>query len=96
MRITFASEQVAEAAVELWQRHGFAATRTGTTVVTNGPTLWAVPVLARSIGLDQVQRMIVHDRRAATTQRSKDGPGTLARPARLERRRSDGAQPSKG
>ena len=96
MRITFASEQVAEAAVELWQRHGFAATRAGTTVVTNCPTLWAVPVLARSIGLDQVQRMIVHDRRTSTTQRSKDERGNLAGPARPERRHSDRAQPIKG
>jgi hypothetical protein len=59
MRITFFTEQAAEAAVETWERHGFAAARSGTVVVTDCPTLWAVPIIHRTIGFHQVERLDV-------------------------------------
>lgn len=59
MRITFFTEQAAEAAVETWERHGFVAARTGTVVVTDCPTLWAVPIIHRTIGFHQVERLDV-------------------------------------
>jgi hypothetical protein len=59
MRITFFTEQAAEAAVETWERHGFAAARSGTVVVTDCPTLWAVPIIHRVIGFGQVERFDV-------------------------------------
>jgi len=59
MRITFFTEQAAEAAVETWERHGFAAARSGTVVVTDCPTLWAVPIIKRVIGFHQVERLDV-------------------------------------
>lgn len=59
MRITFFTEQAAEAAVETWERHGFAAARSGTVVVTDCPTLWAVPIINRVIGFHQVERLDV-------------------------------------
>ena len=59
MRITFFTEQAAEAAVETWKRHGFAAARSGTVVVTDCPTLWAVPIIQRAIGFSQVERLDV-------------------------------------
>jgi hypothetical protein len=59
MRITFFTEQAAQAAVETWERHGFAATRSGTVVVTDCPTLWAVPIVDRVIGFGQVERFDV-------------------------------------
>jgi hypothetical protein len=68
MRIVFSNEQTARAAVDLWEQHGFDATRDGTTVVTDCPTLWAVPVLERAIGLDQVRRLVVHDQRSPAAQ----------------------------
>lgn len=59
MRITFFTEQAAQAAVETWERHGFAAVRSGTVVVTDCPTLWAVPIIHRAIGFHQVERLDV-------------------------------------
>jgi len=59
MRITFFTEQAAEAAIETWKRHGFAAARSGTVVVTDCPTLWAVPIIHRTIGFHQVERLDV-------------------------------------
>jgi hypothetical protein len=57
MRITFFTEEAAKAAVETWERHGFAAARSGTVVVTDCPTLWAVPIIHRTIGFHQVERL---------------------------------------
>ena len=62
MRITFLTEQAAEAAVETWERHGFAAARSGTVVITDGPTLWAVPMVHRAIGFHQVERLDITSR----------------------------------
>jgi hypothetical protein len=59
MRITFFTEQAAEAAVETWERHGFAAARSGTVVVTDCPTLWAVPIIHRAIGFHLVEKLDV-------------------------------------
>ena len=59
MRITFFTEQAAEAAVETWERHGFTAARSGTVVITDCPTLWAVPIIHRAIGFQQVERLDV-------------------------------------
>jgi hypothetical protein len=59
MRITFFTEQAAQVAVETWERHGFSAARSGTVVVTDCPTLWAVPIIHRVIGLGQVDRFDV-------------------------------------
>jgi hypothetical protein len=59
MRITFITEQAAVAAVETWERHGFSASRSGTVVVTDCPTLWAVPIIHRAIGFHQVERLEV-------------------------------------
>jgi hypothetical protein len=59
MRITFFTEQAAVAAVETWERHGFTAARSGTVVITDCPTLWAVPIIHRAIGFHQVERLDV-------------------------------------
>jgi hypothetical protein len=59
MRITFLTEQAAVAAVETWERHGFSAARSGTVVITDCPTLWAVPIIHRAIGFHQVERLEV-------------------------------------
>jgi hypothetical protein len=59
MRITFFMEQAAQAAVATWERHGFTAARSGTVVVTDCPTLWAVPIIHRVIGFGQVERFDV-------------------------------------
>ncbi len=59
MKITFSSEKVAKAAVSIWERNGFRATRTGPTIVTDCPTLWAVPILRRAIGFDRVEKVAV-------------------------------------
>jgi hypothetical protein len=57
VRITFSTEAAAEAAVEIWERHGFMAVRSGTTITTDCPSLWAVPIIDRTLGLHQVERL---------------------------------------
>jgi hypothetical protein len=59
MRISFFTERAAQAAVEIWERHGLDAMRSGTVVVTDCPTLWAVPIINQAIGFDQVERFDV-------------------------------------
>lgn len=59
MRIEFLTEDVAQGAVEIWTRHGFSATRRGSTVTTNCPALWSVSVIDRDIGFDKVVRVDV-------------------------------------
>jgi hypothetical protein len=61
VRIRFSTETAAKAAVRIWERHGYRATRAGKTVLTDGPTLWAVSVLERTIGFDQVEQFDVND-----------------------------------
>ncbi len=62
MQITFSTEAAAEAAVEIWERHGFTAARSGTTILTDCPSLWAVTIIDRAIGLHQVERLDLHAR----------------------------------
>lgn len=59
MRISFLTEAVAQAAVEMWKGQGFSASRCGTSVTTDCPTLWAVSVVDRQIGFDKVERLEV-------------------------------------
>jgi hypothetical protein len=74
MRITFFTEDAAQAAVDIWKRHGFEATRTGTVVATDCPTLWAVPVINRAIGFDKVKRFDVVATDDAPLPRQPFGP----------------------
>ncbi len=62
MRITFYEEASATTAVDIFKRHGFAARRLAATVVTSCPTLWAVTMIDRSIGLDRVAELDVASR----------------------------------
>jgi len=59
MQITFFTEHAAQAAVRIWEQHGFSAVRLGTVVVSDCPTLWAVPIIRRAIGFHQVERLDV-------------------------------------
>jgi hypothetical protein len=82
MRITFFTEQAARAAVEIWERHGFAAARTGTVVVTDCPTLWAVPIIHRVIGFNQVERFDVLSPAkpaSSSSTAAQEGSATLGR-----------------
>jgi hypothetical protein len=57
MRIQFSSEHAAQAAADVFERYGYRASRNGTLVVTNCPTLLAVPVVDRAVGLDRVLQL---------------------------------------
>jgi hypothetical protein len=81
MRIRFATEEAAGAALEIWKRHGFSAARRGATVTTNCPTLWAVSVIDRHIGFDKVLRFDV-------VTPSTDGPVLSGEPCGEELRHS--------
>ena len=55
MRIRFVAQEAAQAALEILEQNGFAAKRSGTVVRARCPTLWAVPILTRAIGLEQIE-----------------------------------------
>lgn len=57
MRIKFSNEHTAQAAANVFERYGYKAFRSGPVLVTNCPTLLAVPVVHRSVGLDRVQEL---------------------------------------
>ena len=64
MWITFSNEDTARAAVAVFERYGYRTSRCGTVVVTDCPTLLAVPVLERAVGLGRVKRMDIAPRPA--------------------------------
>jgi hypothetical protein len=57
MRIKFSNEHTAQAAASVFERYGYETSRSGTLLVTDCPTLLAVPVVQRSVGFDQVQEV---------------------------------------
>jgi hypothetical protein len=59
MRISFSSTTAAGAAARILTQYGYWAEQTGKDVVTDCPTLLAAPAIARSIGLELVERIEV-------------------------------------
>jgi hypothetical protein len=57
MRITFSNEHSARTAALVFERYGYRATRRGATVTTDCPTLLAVPVVERAVGLARVEQL---------------------------------------
>ena len=74
MRITFSTEEAAQAALDIWERHGFGATRSGAVVLTDCPALWAIPIIHRTIGFHQVERLVVLDSPIATKRALPEEP----------------------
>ena len=59
MRISFSSATAAGAAARIFQQYGYRAEQVGKDVLTDCPTLLAAPAIARSIGLELVERIEV-------------------------------------
>jgi hypothetical protein len=59
MRISFSSATAAGAAARILEQYGYRAEQQGKDVVTDCPTLLAAPAIARSIGLELVERIDV-------------------------------------
>ena len=57
MRIKFSNEHTAQAAANVFERYGYRASRSGTVLVTDCPSLLAVPVVHREVGFDRVQEV---------------------------------------
>jgi hypothetical protein len=57
MRIKFANERTAQAAANVFERYGYKAFRSGPVLVTDCPTLLAVPVVHRAVGFDRIQEV---------------------------------------
>jgi hypothetical protein len=57
MRITFANETAARAAVKIIERYGYEASAHGRVVWTDCPPLLAVPAVGRDLGLQQMQEV---------------------------------------
>jgi len=64
MRISFSDRTAARAAATLHEQYGFSAEQVGFDVLTDCPTLLAAPAIARSIGLELVERIELSPRPA--------------------------------
>jgi hypothetical protein len=57
MRVSFSSMTAARAAVCVLEAYGYTAKQTGTRVVTDCPTLLAVPALQKQVGLAEIDQL---------------------------------------
>lgn len=57
MRVSFSSMTAARGAVRVLEAYGYSATQIGQDVLTDCPTLLAVPAIERSIGLELIERL---------------------------------------
>jgi hypothetical protein len=66
MRMTFATEKAARVAAGIFEQYGYGATRMGTIILTDCPTLLAVPVVGRAVGFERIEGVHLVDRSRAT------------------------------
>ena len=57
MRVSFSSMAAARAGVSVLEAYGYAAKRLGTEVVTDCPTLLAVPAIQKRVGLANIDHI---------------------------------------
>ena len=57
MRVSFSSMTTARAAASVLESFGYAARQYGTEVVTDCPTLLAVPAIEKRVGLAEIQQL---------------------------------------
>jgi hypothetical protein len=57
MRVSFSTETAAQAAVSVLAAYGYSARRCDHDVVTDCPTLLALPALERRVGLAEIDRL---------------------------------------
>jgi hypothetical protein len=57
MRVSFSSATMAQAAVKVLETYGYSAMQLGRDVVTDCPTLLAVPAIQKRVGLAEVERL---------------------------------------
>ena len=57
MRVLFSSMTTARAAVNVLEAYGYSAKQFGRDVVTDCPTLLAVPAIQRRVGLAAIERL---------------------------------------
>ena len=64
MRVSFSSMTTARAAVNVLETYGYSAKQFGRDVVTDCPTLLAVPAIQRRVGLAAIERLDLTGRSA--------------------------------
>jgi hypothetical protein len=57
MRVSFSTMTTAQAAVNALEAYGYSATQFGCDVVTDCPTLLAIPVIQKRVGLAEIERL---------------------------------------
>jgi hypothetical protein len=57
LRVSFSSMTAARAAVSVLEAYGYAARQFGRDVVTDCPTLLAVPAIQKQVGLADIERL---------------------------------------
>jgi hypothetical protein len=74
MRVSFSSTNLAEIAVGVLEAYGYSATQLGTAVITDCPTLLAVPAIAKHVGLAKIEGVDI----SAATAVPRDAMGGAA------------------
>jgi hypothetical protein len=64
MRVSFSNTNLAGIAVGVLEAYGYSATQIGTSVLTDCPTLLAVPAIAKHVGLAEIEGVDVSGTRA--------------------------------
>lgn len=63
LRVSFSSMTTARAAVSVLEAYGYSAKQFGRDVVTDCPTLLAVPVIQKRVGFAEIERLDLSGRR---------------------------------
>jgi len=86
LRVSFSSMTMARAAVNVLEAYGYSAKRFGRDVVTDCPTLLAVPAIQKRVGFAEIERLDLSGRLDSIEQTDEfpDAP----RPSRTEASRA--------
>ena len=57
MRVSFSTMTTARAAVHVLEAYGYSARQSGCDVVTDCPTLLAIPVIRKRVGFAEIERL---------------------------------------
>lgn len=86
LRVSFSTMTTARAAVKVLEAYGYSAEQSGCDVVTDCPTLLAIPAIEKRVGLAEIERLDFGARKISTEPAAElFGPPPLSPPDRGHR-----------
>jgi len=79
LRVSFSSMTAARAAVNVLEAYGYSARQLGREVVTDCPTLLAIPAIQKRVGLAEIERLELDaaGKSSAQTDEFPEAPNTV-------------------